>query len=87
MTNQGGGPPFSGLLPHFADENNYDFRLTSSSAALINQGANPGTDPHGYSLVPVHMNQVFGLPTPGTPLPALATRTDSGVNVGAFQYP
>ena len=86
------GGPFSVPVPNFANESGDDFRLTSASLALINQGTNPGADPNGSpeiagTLVPVKMNQVFGLPAPGTPIPPLVARTDNGVNVGAFQYP
>lgn len=67
-----------------SDVPNFDFRLISGSPA-INAGTNPGSG-DGNSLVPVFQTSMIGPPAPGFPIAALTTRSDSGNNLGAFQF-
>jgi hypothetical protein len=68
-------------------QSDYDYRLKLGSAA-IGYGTNPGSSPEGQSLVPVSQFELFGLPTPGTPIPALTTRPNTGgsYDAGALEY-
>jgi len=64
--------------PKFLSPNTYDYRLTALSTAVINQGVDPGTDSHGYSLVPTQQ-YIYDR--------AFTTRPSDGVlDVGAFEY-
>jgi hypothetical protein len=63
----------------FADsvQTDFDYRLAVSSPAK-NSASNPGTSPHGQDLIPHYQVNWHGLPTPGTPIPAKAARSDVG---------
>jgi hypothetical protein len=60
-----------------SDQTHYDYRLAFSSPAK-NAASNPGTDPHGRDLIPHFQTNFHGSPTPGTPIPAKAARSDIG---------
>ncbi len=81
-------PLFSAI---FADPTptDYDYRLKLGSSP-IGAGTNPGNDPvRGRHLQPAYELKLFGLPMPGTPIPAKTARTDSGSitpDVGAYQF-
>jgi hypothetical protein len=81
-------PLFSAV---FTDQPNYNYTLTGGSPA-IGAGADPGSNPHpanfvGASLAPAYELKIFGLPTPGTPIPAKTARPNTaGVfDIGAFE--
>jgi hypothetical protein len=77
---EGGGPE-----PGFVDQSGYNYGLMTGAAA-IGAGTNPGSTPEGDSLVPVHQLELFGTPTPGTVIATAVSRTDSGIDLGAFQH-
>jgi hypothetical protein len=80
-------PTYVGPLPDFVDETTYNYNLVLGSVA-IGAGTNPGSSPEGYSLVPAYQISYYGLPTPGTPIPALKVRPNTGgvFDAGAFEY-
>ena len=72
-------------------QSDYDYRLASLSGA-IGYGANPGANPYptnriGPSLAPAYELKLFGLPTPGTPIPSKTVRPNTGgvFDAGAFE--
>jgi hypothetical protein len=82
-----GVPTYNAPVPGFNNESNYDYNLVLGSAA-IGAGTNPGSSPEGYSLVPAYQINYVGLPTPGTPIPPLVARPNTGgvFDAGAFEY-
>ena len=72
-----------------ADEtqSNYDYR-PKSGGPLIGAGLGPGSSPEGQSLVPIYQLELFGSPTPGTPIPAKTPRpsTSGSFDAGAFEF-
>ncbi len=91
-TSNGGGPPliFSPplLAAVFADPTPGDFdpRLLAGSVP-IGAGAVPGSSPEGKNLSAFFQLPLYGLPTPGTPIPDAIPRTDMGTpDVGAFEF-
>lgn len=64
--------------PKFVSQTTYDYHLTANSSAAINQGVDPGTDPHGYNLVPMQQyvyDRTF-----------ITRPSDGSLDVGAFEY-
>lgn len=73
------------------DTPNYNYTLIVGSPA-IGAGANPGSNPYptnpiGANLQPHYELKLFGLPTPGTPIPSKTARPNTGgvYDVGAFE--
>jgi hypothetical protein len=82
-------PGEGGSAPGFADPNvaHFNYALLATSPAR-GAGTAPGTTLEGFSLVPTEQLELFGLPTPGTPIGKATPRPNAGgvFDQGAYAF-
>lgn len=64
--------------PQLLSQTTYDYHLTAASTAVIDQGADPGADAHGYNLAPTEQ---YVYDRQSQPRPS-----NGALDVGAFEY-
>ena len=78
-------PPLFSAVFADATPTDYDYRLKVGSVP-IGAGADPGSSPEGQVLAPAYELKLFGLPTPGAPIPAKTARTNISWDTGAYLF-